>query len=411
MHPSWLPIAIALLTVAAIVVRPWRVPEWVWAVAGASAETICGAVGARDSWIAVAAGANVYAFLIGVLALAETARSQSVFVWLAGHAERLAAGSRLATLALVYGAGIVVTALLSNDTTVIALTPAAVALARRLGGSALPAAFACAFVANAASFVLPGGNPANVLIYGAAPPGLGPWLAAFLLPAGIALLITFAVLLLLFRTELREPIGASTDRLRSTPRSRIAATSLGLSAGALVVATAVHWPLGYTALACAALTVLIVAAGDRSAPRFVAANTAWSVVPLVAGLLVIVAALDRAGLVSAARAALAATAHLPPRAGILATGWGAALASNSANNLPVAAFVAQASAGAPHPLLAAATIGIDVGPNLSVTGSLATLLWLVVLRREGIVVTPRRFFFFGAATLAPALTAALLLAR
>jgi len=128
MHPSWLPIAIALLTVAAIVVRPWRVPEWVWAVAGASAETICGAVGARDSWIAVAAGANVYAFLIGVLALAETARSQSVFVWLAGHAERLAAGSRLATLALVYGAGIVVTALLSNDTTVIALTPAAVAL-------------------------------------------------------------------------------------------------------------------------------------------------------------------------------------------------------------------------------------------------------------------------------------------
>jgi len=62
------------------------------------------------------------------LALAETARSQSVFVWLAGHAERLAAGSRLATLALVYGAGIVVTALLSNDTTVIALTPAAVAL-------------------------------------------------------------------------------------------------------------------------------------------------------------------------------------------------------------------------------------------------------------------------------------------
>jgi arsenical pump membrane protein len=52
-------------------------------------------------------------------------------------------------------------------------------------------------------------------------------------------------------------------------------------------------------------------------------------------------------------------------------------------------------------------IGVDLGPNLSVTGSLATILWLVALRREGQDVSAWKFLRVGSIVMPPALLAAL----
>jgi arsenical pump membrane protein len=52
-------------------------------------------------------------------------------------------------------------------------------------------------------------------------------------------------------------------------------------------------------------------------------------------------------------------------------------------------------------------IGVDLGPNLSVTGSLATILWLVALRREGQAVSAWTFLKLGAVVMPTALVAAL----
>jgi arsenical pump membrane protein len=92
-----------------------------------------------------------------------------------------------------------------------------------------------------------------------------------------------------------------------------------------------------------------------------------------------------------------------------ATGIITAVADNIANNLPVGlvAGSVQASDHLPPPVIRAMLIGVDLGPNLSVTGSLATILWLVALRREAIEVSAWRFLRLGLLVTPPALVAAM----
>jgi arsenical pump membrane protein len=313
---------------------------------------------------------------------------------------------------LLYGAGVFVTATLSNDTAIIVLTPAALALGRRIGGSPLPYLFACAFVANAASFLLPTGNPANLLVYGRDLPALLPWLRAYGLAAVATIVLTYAGLVWSFRADLQPLATAQPEtRVGSTPAGRVALFVLIASAAILIFASAVGWALGPTALACAAGSLATVLRVDRAVALFVLRETSWSIVPLVAGLLVVVAALEGAGVTHFSRAGLDAVSTLSPWLGREVAGFSTTALVVAANNLPVAAFAQRALAAPPtHSLAHAVVVGIDLGPNLSLSGSLATLLWLIVLRREGIVVKPWQFFFRGAAILLPTMFVALLLA-
>jgi arsenical pump membrane protein len=147
----------------------------------------------------------------------------------------------------------------------------------------------------------------------------------------------------------------------------------------------------------------------RRAPWRLLRDISWSVLPLVAGLFVLVEGLGRTGAIAALRAALEAA--VAASAG--ATAWGAgivvALACNVMNNLPVGLIVGSVATSdrVPSQVAAAMLIGVDLGPNLSVTGSLATLLWLVALRREGLDVGAWRFLLVGLVTMPPALILAL----
>ncbi len=79
------------------------------------------------------------------------------------------------------------------------------------------------------------------------------------------------------------------------------------------------------------------------------------------------------------------------------------------NNLPaglVAGRVVEI-ADVPEHVRSAVLIGVDLGPNLSVTGSLATILWLTALRREGINVSAGTFLKLGFLVMPPALLLAL----
>src|SRR5690242_17713754 len=161
-------IAIWLAATAAMLARPWRLPEALWAGAGAVALVAAGLVPLGAAAKAIARGADVYLFLAGMMLLSEMARREGLFDWLAGHAVRWARGSRHRLFVLVYAIGVGVTAFMSNDATAVVLTPAVFAAARRAEADPLPALFACAMVANAASFVLPISNPANLVLYGGA---------------------------------------------------------------------------------------------------------------------------------------------------------------------------------------------------------------------------------------------------
>ena len=150
-----------------------------------------------------------------------------------------------------------------------------------------------------------------------------------------------------------------------------------------------------TALAGVA-TVLFVALKDRAVPMKVARDVTWSVLFLVAGLFVIVEALSQAGLLQIGEAAIAWLVPKSQAVAGLSSAFGVAAVSNLMNNLPVALASGAAlqhlgNVGLSHAVL----LGVDLGPNLSVTGSLATILWLIALRREKVDITAMEFLKVG----------------
>ena len=390
--------------------RPRRIPEYVWAVAGAMLLVLCRLLPIRAAWTAIRSGTDVYLFLAGMMLLAELARNHGVFDWLAAEAMGHAKGSQTRLFVLVYGLGIVVTALLSNDATAVLLTPAVLAVVRRAKSAPLPYLFACAFIANAASFLLPISNPANLVVFDGQLPALGEWIRIFLAPSVAAIGMTFIVLWWHSREDLRPPIHDGEVPPQLDARGRRAGVGILLAASALLITSGLGGPVGPATFLAGILAMFFVA---RTDPRVMAAalrSVSWGVIALVAGLFVMVAALREVGVLAMSAQALEAAAAWPQIVGFNAVAFGFGIAANAINNLPMgligaAAVVAAHSTRALH---AAVLLGIDLGPNLSVTGSLATILWLIAMRRENIEVSGWRFLRVGILVMAPALFLAVL---
>ncbi|WP_271300464.1 arsenic transporter [Sphingomonas sp. CV7422] len=400
--------AICAAATAGVIVRPFRWPEAVWAVGGALLLLAFGLIAPANAWAAVLKGSDVYLFLIGMMLLSEAARTHGVFDWVAHRAAAGAKGSAVRLFTLVFLVGVAVTTFLSNDATAVVLTPAVYAVAQRAKVKPLPLLFACALVANAASFVLPISNPANLVLYASDLPRLGAWLAAFALPSLLAIGATYAGLRWLFRSDL----SGSAEQGESVAlegNGRVALAGIGATAVLLTMASALGWDLGWPTFGAGVATALAVQLRARQSPLPLVKGVSWLVLLLVAGLFVMVEALAETGLIGWLAGQLSAAAAQDPRLAAAGAGGLLAVGANLVNNLPAGLIAAQTIAAAHPPALIvdALLIGVDLGPNLSITGSLATILWLIAIRREGEDVTFGQFLRVGVLTTVPALILAI----
>jgi arsenical pump membrane protein len=356
---------------------------------------------------AIGSGTDVYLFLAGMMLLSEIARATGVFDWVASIAVRGSGGSAQRLFALVYGVGIVVTTVLSNDATAVVLTPAVAAAVRAAKAEPMPYLFACALIANAASFILPISNPANLVVFASSVPPLGQWLVAFALPSLAAIAITYGVLVAIFRSDLRANVHSEVDTKDLSSAGRIAFAGIGATALALTISSAVHANLGAVTLVCGAIVFFVVAAMDRKAALPILRGVSWSVLVLVAGLFVLANAAERTGLLALCVREFQALSGLPLPLALASAGIVPGVLANVVNNLPAGLIAGAIVAGAhaSPALRSAVAIGIDLGPNLSVTGSLATILWLLALRREKIAIDAWRFLRVGAIAMPTALVA------
>jgi arsenical pump membrane protein len=405
---------IAGLATAAVIVRPWRLPEWIWATLGAAALVASGLLPWADALAGIRKGLNVYLFLAGMMLLAELGRREGLFAWLAALAVEHAGGSGQRLFTLVYGVGIAVTVLLSNDATAVVLTPAVYAAARAAGAEPLPYLLICAFVANAASFVLPISNPANLVVFGDRMPQLAAWLAQFLLPSVLAIAASYLALWLTQRHALRaERIASSAVRPALGMPGRLTACGIGCTGIVLIASSALDRPLGLPTFIAGAVTTAIVIAAALQNPWRLLRGISWGVLPLVAGLFVMVEAVERTGAIAALAGSLgsagAQSANVQSAMAVWSAGSLLALVCNIMNNLPAGLIAGAVLANdhLPRAVSGAMLVGVDLGPNLSVTGSLATILWLIALRREDQHVSAWQFLKLGAVVMPPALILAL----
>jgi len=401
---------VSALAIAGVILRPGGLPEAVWAVGGALLLVILGLITPATALHGVARGADVYLFLTGMMLLAEVARTRGLFDWLAALAAQRARGSTARLFALIYGVGIVVTAFLSNDATAVVLTPAVAAAARAAKiRDPVPYLLACAFIANAASFILPISNPANLVVYHSAMPPLLAWLARYTLPSLTAIVVTFVVLRWAERHALTGDLEARVELPELKPGGHLAAWGIGATGILLLAASAFGQQLGLPTAAAGVLTAVVVMMRERASPWPLLKHISWGVLVLVAGLFVLVGALQQSGLIAILSSLLRQQAAGDAAVAAWGAGTAVAIASNLMNNLPVGLIAGSAiEAGHINPhVTRALLIGVDLGPNLSVTGSLATILWLTALRREEIEVSAWRFLRIGFLVMPAALIASL----
>jgi arsenical pump membrane protein len=381
--------SIAAIAMVLVGVRPWRIPAWVWPALGTLAVVALGAESAGAVVLAIGQQWNVLLFILGLMGLAAAAEESGAFTWITDVLLERARGSRRRLFVLLFLAGAVLTLVLSNDATAIVLTPIVYRAIAKRGGDAMPFLFACTFIADTASFGLPFANPANVLILPHAQ--LIPYLLHLGPPQIVAIAVNLALFLLIFRSKLR----GRYEFAIAQPPPAAALRTLSAMAGvgiAYMLALALHWPLGPVAVIGAGITLAVAFVPPRTALRHVS----WSTFALLAGLFALLDAVARAGLVTWALHVLEGVSHFGGFALDATAAAGAALFSNLLNNLPVAIASSYVVMQAPTEHLAYPLIvGVDLGPNLTTTGSLATMLWLSVLRDRGTHVSAFEYLKLG----------------
>lgn len=389
---------ISFLAIACVILKPFKISEYIWACAGASILLITGFLSPSNVFSALAKGNDVYLFLVGMMLLAEAARIEGLFDWLAAHATRSAKGSAKRLFLLIYLVGTIVTIFLSNDATAVVLTPAVIA-AMKAGKvkDPMPYLFICAFVANAASFVLPISNPANLVIYGDHLPSLSGWLSGFLIPSLISIITTFIVLMIVQRKQLLQAIQLDIPIPNLSNGGKTALAGILLSAIVLLACSAIDIPLGLPTFLAGLFTVIIIFFSTKRNPLSIAKSVSWQVLPLVGGLFVIVEGLSKTGLTQSIAAFLMQHTDVNVTSATWGIGVFTAFICNLMNNLPAGLTAGNVIliANPPEIVRRAILIGIDMGPNLSLTGSLASILWLVALRRENLNVSAWSFLKLG----------------
>jgi arsenical pump membrane protein len=402
---------LSLIVAASIVlmlIRPRNIPEVYWVSAGVLLLLILRLISFQLAGRAIEKAPDVCLFLIGMMLLSELAREHGVFDWVSSVAVRRADGSCLKLFALVYGVGTIVTVFMSNDATAVVLTPAILGAVRKAKVQPLPYIFACAFIANAASFLLPISNPANLVVFHDAMPPLGRWLLVFGVPSALSIVTTFFVLRWIFRGELCPVIEQPVAKVLNG-NGKLVLAGAAIMIAVLLVASSLGKNLGLpTFLAALAITAL-ACVKKRSNPLALAREISWATLALVAGLFVMVDAIESVGAMRYTTEWLARAQHLGLAAGELVTGFAVGVANNLVNNLPLGLIAGSTlhTSHASGSIAEAVLIGIDLGPNLSTTGSLATILWLIALRKEGLNVSFWDFLKVGAVVMPAALLAAL----
>lgn len=399
-HGAWAEvIAIAVLAVSlfAAIVRPRGISEAAVAVPGAALLVLGGIVGGHQTLDRLRAIGPTVGFLAAILVFGNLCAEAGVFDYLGFRAARFSGGRSRRLLIVVVGLAASVTVVLTLDATVVLLTPVVLATAARMRARPRPYAYACTRLANSGSLLLPVSNLTNLLAFGASGLSFGRFAGLMLLPWLVVCAAEWAGLRLFFRTDLPRNVELG-DRTEVGP-PRYALAVLAVTVTGFVLTSSFGVSPAWAALGgCLLLLAARVRRRDVMPGRLLREASPGFCL-FVLALAVIVDAVTRHGLGDALRHLVPHGSGLPT---LLAVVGVAAVLANVVNNLPATLALIPIVTGQPA-LLLAMLLGVNIGPNASYGGSLATLLWRRLLPADA-KPSAREFHLLGLLTV-PALLA------
>ena len=398
---------IAILTLIGIMVRPFQLNEAMMAMAGAALLLVLGLIKPLDAVNTLLSDWNVFIFFLGMMAISGLVDAAGLFDWLAAQSARLAGGSTRRLLLNTFLLGSLISMILSNDATALILTPIVYTLVTRLRLSVLPFLFACTFIADTASFLLPVSNPINIIVLTAFRLDLWTFLRLLFLPALAVISFNTAEFFLLYRQHLRGSFDAkrlpsAQEAIKHKGYFRYTCIVLLLVAIAYVISSATQFPISLVALSGALLLLIGALRWKQSTLHEIGSHISWSIFGFIAGMFIIVRAVESTSLTALFGQLLVHLSGGGTFGAVMVGTGGAALGTNLINNVPMAVVLTSALHGVQHVapsahlgFVAATIFGCDLGPNLTTVGSLATVLWLLILRRRNLDVSSLDYFKIG----------------
>ena len=398
---------IGLLTLAGIMTRPFRWSEARIAMAGGGALLLLGLIRPADAALTLLRDWNTFLFFLGMMGISAMAEAAGLFDWLAVQAARLARRSAARLFLNVFLLGTVITMIFSNDATALILTPVVYVLVTRLRLPVLPYLFACTFIADTASFLLPISNPINIIIMSRYPLNLFSFLRLLFLPSVVVITINIGIFYLLYRSQLKGSFNINNlpnveKAVKHKAYFRYTLWVLAVVAPSYVIASAFQFPLSAVAVMGALLLLGGALFWKRTTLLEAGKGISWSIFGFIAGMFVVVRAIEDTGLTIKLGNLLLGLSGGSSFGAVMVGTFGSALGTNLINNVPMAVVMNSSLSSVQHAapairngFVAATIFGCDLGPNLTTVGSLATILWLLILRQRDVEVSGLDYFKVG----------------
>ena len=398
---------VGVLTLIGIMTRPFRWNEALIAMVGAGMLLVLGLITPADAFTTLIRDWNTFLFFLGMMSLSALAEAADLFDWLAGQAARFAGRSAARLFLNVFLLGGLISMVLSNDATALILTPIVYVLVTKLRLPVLPYLFACTFIADTASFLLPVSNPINIIITSRFPLDLLTFLRLLFLPSLVVIGLNIGIFFLLYRKQLKgtfdiQRLPSAEQAVKHRAYFRYTCWVLVIVAFAYVTASAFQIPLSLVALGGAMLLLIGGLSWRRTSLGQIASRISWSIFGFIGGMFIVVRAIENTGLTTIFGNWLVHLSGGTSFGAVVVGTLGAALGTNLLNNVPMAVVMVSALGGIQHAtpaiqhgFIAATIFGCDLGPNLTTVGSLATVLWLLILRQRNVDVSGLDYFKVG----------------
>ena len=396
------------ITFGLIVFRPKGIKEGSAGLLGAILMLLSGVVKLGDILDVLRDTGGILIMLISMMVISIVVDEAGFFHWAASHSVRLAKGNGKKLFFNTFLMGTLVTTVISNDATALIITPIVYGFVSILGLNPLPFLLICTFISDTASLSLPVSNLTNLLVYDQLGLSFMPYLLTMALPTLVAIIVNVIIFYIIFKKDIPEKFR---DDNLEPPKSYIKHENFfkfsSLTLMAIILAYVVGSWVGIPLTYIAVLGAFLLLAGGRHYKQLevkqVFNQVSWSVLIFVIGMFIVVKGIQNTGLPILAGNWLIKHSGESLLKGILYTSVGTALGANIINNVPMDMMMISVIKSIPdsqwiNPLAYSTILGAGLGPNITIIGSLATMLWFGTIRRKGINITPIQYFKIGIIT-------------